>query len=150
MPGATFDSKFLYESKTYHRMGDLGYFDAKRTLRFLGRKVERLNTPQGFLETERCEAIVNSVHGVRRSALIGLGTKDPLEPCVVIQPEQEFRTPKTINVIEQEVLRRLSVRLPRFKITQTRIESSLPVDPRHNAKIHRLALAKKWSQRYAS
>lgn len=150
MPGATFDSKFRYESKTYHRMGDLGYFDTNRILRFLGRKAERLNTAQGPLETERCEAIANTVDGVRRSALIGLGAKDPVEPCVVIEPEQEFRNPKAINVIEQEVLSRLKVRLPDFEITQTLIESSLPVDPRHNAKVHRLALAKKWTKRLAS
>jgi olefin beta-lactone synthetase len=150
MPGATFDSKFRYDSKIYHRMGDLGYFDANLTLRFLGRKAERINTAQGPLETERCEAIVNTVDGVRRSALIGLGDKDPVEPCVVIEPERGFRNRTAINEIEKEVLDRLKVRLPHFEITQMRTESSLPVDARHNAKIHRLDLAKKWTERIAS
>ena len=130
-------------------MGDLGYFDADLTLRFLGRKAERLNTAPGPLETERCEAIVNSVHGVRRSALIGLGSKDPVEPCVVIEPEEEFRDKKARNEIKEEALNRLKAHLPRFQISQMRFENSLPVDARHNAKIHRLALAKKWSQKLA-
>lgn len=147
MPGATFDSKFLYESKTYHRMGDLGYFDANRTLRFLGRKAERLNTRHGPLETERCEAIVNTVNGVRRSALIGLGPKDMVEPCLVIEPEEGFRNQKAMNEIQREALSRLSAHLPQYEISQMRFENSLPVDARHNAKIHRLALAEKWTQK---
>ena len=147
MPGATFDSKFCFDSQTYHRMGDLGYFDADLTLRFLGRKAERLHTTHGPLETERCEAIANTVHGVRRSALVGLGSKDPVEPCVVIEPADEFRDQKARNEIEKEVLSRLKAYLPGFEISQIRFENSLPVDARHNAKIHRLALAKKWTQK---
>ena len=149
MPGTTFDSKFRYDSQIYHRMGDLGYFDASQTLRFLGRKAERLNTKHGPLETERCEAIVNTVNGVRRSALVGLGLKDPREPCMVIEPEEGFRDQCSKKVIEGEVLLRLSTLLPKYEISQVRFENSLPVDARHNAKIHRLALAKKWSKRPA-
>ena len=149
MPGATLDSKFCYDSQTYHRMGDLGYFDASQTLRFLGRKAERLNTKHGPLETERCEAIVNTVNGVRKSALIGLGPKDPVEPCVVIEPEEEFRNKKAMNEIEGEALSRLSAHLPQYEISQMHFENSLPVDARHNAKIHRLALAEKWTQKLA-
>jgi olefin beta-lactone synthetase len=149
MPGATFDSKFRYDSRIYHRMGDLGYFDVNLSLRFLGRKAERLNTKHGPLETERCEAIVNTVNGVRRSALVGLGQQDPVEPCVVIEPNEEFQNQNAKDVIKGEVLRRLKVHLPHFEITQMRFENSLPVDARHNAKIHRLALAKKWTKRLA-
>jgi acyl-CoA synthetase (AMP-forming)/AMP-acid ligase II len=149
MPGATFDSKFRYDSQIYHRMGDLGYFDVDLSLRFLGRKAERLNTKHGPLETERCEAIVNTVNGVRRSALVGLGQQDPVEPCVVIEPNEEFQNQNAKDEIEGEVLRRLKVHLPHFEITQMRFENSLPVDARHNAKIHRLALAKKWTKRLA-
>ena len=147
MPGATFDSKFCFDSQTYHRMGDLGYFDEDLTLRFLGRKAERLHTTHGPLETERCEAIANTVNGVRRSALVGLGSKDRMEPCVIIEPEDDFRDQKARNEIEEEVLSRLKAYLPGFEISQILFENSLPVDARHNAKIHRLALAKKWTQK---
>ncbi len=149
MPGATLDSKFCHDSQIYHRMGDLGYFDADQTLRFLGRKAERLNTSHGPLETERCEAIVNTVNGVRRSALIGLGPKDPKEPCMVIEPGEGFRDQRSKKVIEGEVLLRLSALLPKYEISQVRFENSLPVDARHNAKVHRLALAKKWTKKLA-
>jgi len=149
MPGATFDSKFRYDSQIYHRMGDLGYFDADLSLRFLGRKSERISTKHGPLETEKCEAIVNTVNGVRRSALIGLGRQDPVEPCMVIEPSEEFRNQNAKDEIEAEALRRLRAHLPHFEITQMRFENSLPVDARHNAKIHRLALGKKWTKRLA-
>ena len=86
MPGATRDSRFIFDGKLFHRMGDtLGYMDKMGLLRFLGRKVECVNTPAGILETERCEPIANSVDGVYRSALIGLGKANPKEPCIIVE-----------------------------------------------------------------
>ena len=70
-----------------------------------------------------------------------------MEPCLVIEPADEFRDQKARNEIEKEVLSRLKACLPGFEISQIRFENSLPVDARHNAKIHRLALAKKWTQK---
>lgn len=144
MPGATFDSKVSNGQTIFHRMGDLGYFDKEGYLRFLGRKAECIHTSNGPLETERCEPIVNALTEVRRSALIGLGKDQEKEPAVVVEPETNHfpqtladkkRLAKTIleKLHTQERLR--SIRLIFFK-------RSLPVDTRHNAKIHRLSLAR--------
>ena len=126
-------------------MGDLGYFDRKGYLRFLGRKAECVRTSDGPLETERCEPIVNALTEVHRSALIGLGEGREKEPALVVEPEPNHfpqtmadkkRLAKTIleKLHEHERLR--LIRLIFF-------ERSLPVDTRHNAKIHRLSLARK-------
>ena len=147
MPGATLDSKFEKESKTYHRMGDLGYFDANGNLRFLGRKAERIETTEGPLETEKCEPIVNAIKGVRRSALIGIGDKNPKEPCIVVEPSKGFRDIESKEVMRRKILGKLKDSWPKHQVELVLFEKSLPVDARHNAKIHRLALAKKWSRK---
>ena len=68
-PGASFDARFEFQGKIFHRMGDLGYFDDNHCLRFLGRKAECLITDQGPLETERCEPMVNAFPEVKRDRL---------------------------------------------------------------------------------
>jgi len=143
MPGATRDSRFIFDGKAFHRMGDLGYMDKMGLLRFLGRKVECVNTPAGILETERCEPIANSVDGVYRSALIGLGKANPKEPCIIV--ELDHKVNKTFDEIKEELLLLFNERLTKYKISKIFREYSLPVDARHNTKIHRLSLAKKWT-----
>ena len=85
MPGATCDSKFNDGKNFFHRMGDLGYYDENGLLRFMGRKVERVITKDGPLETERCEPLVNAMKNISRSALIGIGRGRIKEPCLVVE-----------------------------------------------------------------
>lgn len=141
MPGASFDARFEYNGRVFHRMGDLGYFDDSNQLRFLGRKAEQVITENGPLETERIEPIINSLDGVRRSALIGIGTGKIKEPCVVIELENEKLDKQNLeNSIRESVLSLF----PKLKINRIFWEASIPVDVRHNAKIHRLNLSRKW------
>ena len=56
-----------------HRMGDVGWFDAQGRLWFCGRKTQRVETAQGPLYTEQVEPVFNTVAGVRRTALVGVG-----------------------------------------------------------------------------
>ena len=145
MPGANIDSKFNDGERDYHRMGDLGYFDQNGLLRFLGRKAERIITQNGPLETERCEPIVNAIDGVFRSALIGIGNGKYQAPCLVVELESKKLN---LNKIKSEILKKINAILPNHQIKHLVFENTLPVDKRHNAKIHRLALSKKWSLRY--
>lgn len=142
MPGATMDARFKYGGRIFHRMGDLGYYDRCGQLRFLGRKAEQIMTENGPLETERCEPIVNALEGIRRSALIGIGPNYAKEPCIVIELENEKLDKKIVqNSIRQSIL---SV-FPSLEIKRIFWERSIPVDSRHNAKIHRLKLTDKWN-----
>ncbi len=144
MPGATTDSKFSDGKLFFHRMGDLGYFDKHGYLRFLGRKVERILTINGPIETERCEPVINGIEGVSRSALIGIGSNKVKEPCVVVEPEKNIKR-STFNKIKGQIDKTLRRRFPSFSFPYIVFQKSLPVDSRHNAKIHRLSLSKKWS-----
>ena len=127
-----------------HRMGDLGYFDEEGRLWFCGRKVERVRTPSGELYTDCCEAVFNQHPDVFRSALIGLGPRDNQKPAIVIEPEKgkyprgAARRKKFIT----ELLALGSKHPHTEEIKTIYFHRSFPVDVRHNAKIHRLTLAK--------
>lgn len=146
LPEATADSKIKDEGFYWHRMGDMGWLDAEGCLWFCGRKAERVWTERGFLETVCCEAIFNQLEGVARSALIDLGDG---QAGVVIEPKRDCY-PKTEN--EREHFR-VRLRKQAASDVQTEMirefffEKHFPVDVRHNAKIHRLALAKKFRLR---
>ena len=124
----------------------MGWLDAEGCLWFCGRKAERVWTERGFLETVCCEAIFNQLEGVARSALIDLGDG---QAGVVIEPNRDCY-PKTEN--EREHFR-VRLRKQAASDVQTEMirefffEKHFPVDVRHNAKIHRLALAKKFRLR---
>lgn len=145
MPGATVDSKFHDGQLNYHRMGDLGYFDSEGFLRFLGRKVERIITQDGPLETERCEPLINGIKEISKSALIGIGENPVKQPCLVVEPYPHIKQ-TDLAALKKQVFSTLKIQLPSFSFPYIVFEKSLPVDSRHNAKIHRLSLAKKWTR----
>lgn len=61
----------------------------------------------------------------------------------------EKKTKGDTRLLYNKIINELKARLPQFTFKHVVFENSLPVDSRHNAKIHRLALAKKWTTRFA-
>ena len=145
MPGATCDARFKIGNAEFHRMGDLGYFDKAGQLRFLGRKAECVYTGHGPIETERCEPAINQLSCVKKSALVGLGEIPHQEPCLVVEPHREIVRQQGENVLRKEILETCNAMFPNYKIERVFFEKQIPVDARHNAKIHRLALSRKWT-----
>ncbi|MDR1789002.1 MAG: AMP-binding protein [Opitutaceae bacterium] len=131
----------------WHRMGDCGYLDAGGNLWFCGRKTERVVTPQGVLFTGQVEPVFNAHPAVRRSALIGLsrrGRPGVIRPAIVIEP-RDPRILKNTFALENLIndLRLLALKRPlTADINLFYFRGDFPVDVRHNAKIHRNALAR--------
>ena len=131
-------------SSPWHRMGDCGYLDASGYLWFCGRKAELVRTPAGPLFTGQVEPFFNTCAGVRRSALIGLGAAGRQQAAMVIEPDE----PGLIKDSDAcrhfaRALRAAAAGHPyagRMEIFY--FHPAFPVDVRHNAKIHRLALAR--------
>ena len=122
----------------WHRLGDAGRIDAAGRLWFAGRIAEKVETPGGFLHTEPCEQVFRGHAGVTRCALVGLGPKGRQEPVLVVQPAP---TGGGETKLAGE-LRALASRHPHTAgIRKFFFHPAFPVDVRHNAKIHRLALA---------
>ena len=120
----------------WHRMGDCGFRDDSGRLWFLGRKAERVETRDGPMFTEPCEQVFRAHPRAGRCALVGLGA----EPALVVETPAR-RTPDAPALAAE--LRALGLRHPHTAgIRVFYFRPRLPVDVRHNAKIHRLALAR--------
>ena len=142
-PDATRRAKIYGEAGVWHRMGDCGYLDADGRLWFCGRKVERVETPTGTLQTEPCEQVFRSHARAARCALIGLGERGRQQPALVV--ETRVRNPEDARALAQE-LHSLGRNHPHTAvINRFYFREKFPVDVRHNAKIHRLTLAK-WAE----
>jgi acyl-CoA synthetase (AMP-forming)/AMP-acid ligase II len=141
LPEATKLSKIKDIDFFWHRMGDMGWVDEAGFLWFCGRKAERVKANEGILETVCCEAIFNQLECVSRSALIDLGEG---KAGIVIEPEAKLY-PKTPLAVQsfKKILRDCALSDPLTgSIKDFFFRKQFPVDVRHNAKIHRLSLAK--------
>jgi acyl-CoA synthetase (AMP-forming)/AMP-acid ligase II len=139
LPGATAAAKIADPADPgapWHRMGDCGCLDADGRLWFLGRKAERVETRGRTLFTEPCEQVFRVHPRARRCALIAVGS----EPALVV----ETRTSGEADALRLAAeLRALALGQPHTACIETYyFKKRFPVDVRHNAKIHRLGLAK--------
>ena len=140
LPAATALAKIrAVDGTVWHRMGDAGCLDATGRLWFCGRVAERVETVNGTFHTEPVEQVFRSHAQVVRCALIGLGPRGRQEPALVVQPVSK----STDEARLAHELRELAVRQPHtVSIKKFFFHPAFPVDVRHNAKIHRLTLAR--------
>lgn len=149
LPEATARAKIRDGEKIWHRMGDLGRLDTLGRLWFHGRCVEKVETPLGAITTESIEPLFRDHEAVERCALIGIGKAPQQTPVLVVELKPEH-TP--LNGEEKEsLLRSLRQKASNhplsIQIKEIVFQEKLPVDVRHNAKIHRLQLAREWTQK---
>jgi acyl-CoA synthetase (AMP-forming)/AMP-acid ligase II len=125
----------------WHRMGDAGYLDSEGRLWFCGRAAERVETAEGLLFTEPCEQVFRAHPAVARCALVGLGPRGRQEPALVV--EKAVAPPRRDEQTVARELRALARQHGHTRsIRRFYFHPRLPVDVRHNAKIHRLELAR--------
>ena len=151
LPEATRLAKIADGARVWHRMGDLGALDAEGRLFFLGRRVEKVRTAEGELPTESLEPAFRQHPQVFRCALIGLGVAPHQTPALVVEPRvgsfPETEADRARFIAELRDLARINP--PADRVKHIVFQRALPVDVRHNAKIHRLQLAKEWTGRLA-
>jgi acyl-coenzyme A synthetase/AMP-(fatty) acid ligase len=130
-------------------MGDLGYRDPTGRFWFCGRRVEQVVTEHRPYFTDCVEGIANAHPEVARTALIGFGEHPRQTPALVIEPAD----PGLLKDASwrSRLAEAMRERLARFEasrgITTVLFHRSFPVDVRHNAKIHRLTLARYFAAR---
>ena len=136
------------DGSIWHRMGDIGRFDSEGRLWFLGRKSHRLQTEAGLRMPVPVENIFNQHPRVYRTALVGIGPKGSETPLLVVEAiPGEYPKGETMTQGFIMQLRDIGRRVARSAdIEHFLFHPSFPVDPRHNAKIHREEL-KAWAQR---
>lgn len=130
---------------TWHRMGDLGYFDTQGRLWFCGRKAHRVQIGSKCLFTIPTEAPFNTHPNVFRTALVGPTNKENKRVAALcvefeegLSANEQTQTLEELKAIRDSIenLKMISVLLP---------HPGFPVDIRHNAKINREAL-KTWAE----
>jgi len=134
------------KSPRLHRMGDCGYLDGAGRLWFCGRVAERVQTASGrTLYTEPCEQVFRAHPKVARCALIGLGIAGRQTPALVVQMRLPNLSDRECEGLAVE-LRQLAIAHEHTaQIERFYFHRDFPVDVRHNAKIHRLTLAR-WAE----
>ena len=125
-------------TRVVHRMGDVGYFDAQGRLWFCGRKTQRVETAHGPLYTEQLEPVFNTVPGVARTALVGVGAAGAQVPVLCV----ELQRGQSDSPALQETLRaHAAAHAADSGLQHFLVHPAFPVDIRHNAKIGREKLA---------
>ncbi len=122
----------------WHRIGDIGYFDAQGRLWFCGRKAHRVTTSNGILYTICCEAVFNLHPLVRRSALVGIGLPGRQRPILIVELYQKINDSARLLADLRDIA---LAHEHTADIEDFMIHASFPVDIRHNAKIFREKLA---------
>ncbi|NYE40634.1 fatty acid CoA ligase family protein [Streptomyces fulvorobeus] len=144
-PRANAQAKIKDGQRTVHRTGDLGWLDDKGRLFYCGRKAHAVHTTGGTLYTEQIEAPCNSLPGIARTALVGVGSPGRQRAVLCIELERSGNRHHTAD-LEQRVRQRLHGLPGGELIEHLLIHPGFPVDIRHNAKIERGKLAR-WAAR---
>ncbi|TLG04196.1 peptide synthase [Nocardia cyriacigeorgica] len=124
-------------ARIWHRTGDLATIDEQGRIWFCGRKSQRVRTAAGPMFTVQVEQIFNTVAGVARTALVGVGEPGAQRPVLCVEPEPGADTAALVSALRALAARsELTAAVDHFLI-----HPSFPVDIRHNAKIGREQLA---------
>ncbi len=135
------EARYVFQGRTYHRMGDLGYYDAAGRLWYCGRKSQRVQCAAGTLYTVCCEGIFNAHAEVRRTALIAVNTAGQRQAglCIETLQRQSAAQQKKLREELQQLAQKFNITMA---ITRFYFLKKLPVDRRHNAKILREQLTR--------
>lgn len=133
------------DGAVWHRMGDLGFLDPWGRLWFCGRKVEAVQTERGPLYPAQVEPIFEAHPEVRRCALVSRQVGGRSRPAIVVEPSAPAGVVGSAEQCRRlaRELREIAAAHPHIAAIKTfYFRERLPVDVRHNAKIHRLTLTR--------
>jgi len=130
-------------------MGDFGRLDQDGRLWFHGRCIEKVITTKNILTTESVEPAFQQHPDVARCALIGIGHAPNQIPVLVVEPKPDCFPESRGEIIKfTENLWEITRLHPiASQVKRIVFQEKLPVDVRHNAKIHRLQLTREWNQK---
>jgi olefin beta-lactone synthetase len=134
-PKATRKAKVITEDGVWHLMGDLGYFDDQGRLWLVGRKSHLIETENSVMYPLPGEALVVPHPEIDRAALVEGNTG----PVLIVERASGSLSKEW--VLRQQCLTMLR-QTPEFEnVEHLLFHPGMPVDPRHNAKIHREELS---------
>jgi olefin beta-lactone synthetase len=129
----------------WHRFGDAGRLDEQGRLWYCGRVSQRVEAAGGPLFPLNCEPIFDAHPCVRRSALVGVASSSSSGeaiPVLCVELHADTPTADTHDAIRNDLLVLASSHRATRQIEVVLFPKTIPVDPRHNSKIERPALAR--------
>jgi acyl-CoA synthetase (AMP-forming)/AMP-acid ligase II len=134
-------AKFTDEDgRTWHRMGDVGIMDGLGRLWYCGRVSQRVETGQETLFPDQCEAIFNQHPDLKRSAVVGVGTRGRQTPVLCVELNGKL-PPVDMERVHFDLLQLAQAHTITRSIRTVLFHPGFPVDIRHNSKIGREELA---------
>ncbi len=121
----------------WHRTGDVGHLDTAGRLWVEGRMPHVITTAHGVVTPVGPEQRIQSVDGVTRAAVVGIGPMGTQQVVAVVETTTRARRVSLAGAKLAAAVRD-SVTLPLAAIL---VVPTLPTDIRHNSKIDRSALA---------
>ncbi len=121
----------------WHRSGDVGHFDDEGRLWVEGRMAEIITTPEGPLTTVAVEQAIELLPEIAQSAVVGIGPPGTQQVVAVICPRDPPGRPRLAAIHRADAVRS-AAGVPLAAVLEI---SKMPVDRRHNSKIHRGELA---------
>lgn len=139
------------DGEVWHRLGDAGYLDDQGRVWCCGRLSHRIMLPSGTLYPLMCEPIFDAHPAVRQSGLVGVrvpATSGPLVPVICVElTKSAAQSERELAALREELLELAAAHSTTRGIHHVLFRPRLPVDPRHNSKIERPALAR-WAARH--
>lgn len=126
------DDPLSQQGGSWHRIGDVGYFDEQQRFWYCGRKSQRVRHSGGDLFADQIEAIVNTIANVKKSALVGVDGN----PVVVVEATDPDKFLETNQRLHQSVPLSEALGHARGDM-HVLLHKKLPTDIRHNSKINR-------------
>jgi len=121
----------------WHRSGDVGHFDDRGRLWVEGRMAHIVTTADGPLTPVGIEHAIESLPDIAQAAVVGIGPPGIQQVVAIIRPCDPPRGPRLACLERADAVRCVSG-VPVVAVLEVR---TLPVDRRHNSKLHRGALA---------
>lgn len=124
----------------WHRLRDAGYLDEQGRLWYCGRVSHRVITDQGTLFPLQVEPIINRHPDVCRSALVGVTVNGHTNAVICVEPDPRVPASER-DALRSDLLALAATHAATRSVRTVLFHRRLPVDPRHNSKIDRPALA---------
>lgn len=145
-PNDMADNKIADGDTLWHRLGDTGFLDGSGRVWLCGRRSHRVMTPERTYFPLCCEPVLNTHPQVARSALIGVRRAHATDPEATMCIELVESAAGRADAVESELRALVEHHDATRGIERFVFMDRLPVDRRHNAKIDRRALAKRFSE----
>ncbi|WP_270263964.1 alpha/beta fold hydrolase [Kocuria marina] len=125
----------------WHRTGDVGHFDARERLWYEGRLAHVITMAHGPVSSVAAEHAAQTVPGVGRVAVVGVGPRGAQSPVAVIETVPPAAKPHVAPADLAERVRATIDFATGLAVSSVLVIPEQPTDIRHNSKIDRAELS---------